>query len=163
MTSAAWLLQAAAPFQSTFSDSRPDLTAPVRIAHPRASSCGKMVGMRVTDLDQDERLALVALMRGIVLADGDVSDGEATIMPKLAEEMGRAAYEEAWNAFGKRFPDEEALKKFLLTIQRQEARELIYATLTGLASVDGVSPTEHSHLKWLEGAWGVKPAAPTQP
>jgi hypothetical protein len=119
-----------------------------------------MVGMKLTDLDQDERLALVALMRGIVLADGDVSDREAELLPGLAEAIGRAAYDEAWNTFDQRFKDEDALKKFLLGIERQEARALIYETLSKLASVDGVSPTERHHLKWLEGAWSVKPAAP---
>jgi hypothetical protein len=116
-----------------------------------------MVAMKLTDLDDDERLALVALMRGIVLADGDVSDGEAKILPGLAEAIGKQAYHETFDLVGQRFSDEEGLKKFLLEIKRQEARELIYRTLAGLASVDGVSPTERYHLKWLEGAWGVKP------
>jgi hypothetical protein len=118
-----------------------------------------MVGMKLSELDQDERLALVALMRGIVLADGDVSDAEAEILPGLAEAIGRTAYDEAWKAFDQRFTDEDGLKTFLRGITRQEARELIYQTLTTLASTDGVSPTERHHLKWLEGAWGVKPAA----
>jgi hypothetical protein len=122
-----------------------------------------MIGMKLTDLDRDERLALVALMRGIVLADGDVSDAEAEILPGLAEAIGRPAYDEAWKAFDQRFTDEEALKTFLQGIARQEARDLIYRTLSGLASVDGVSPTERHHLKWLEGAWGVKPIAPAAP
>jgi hypothetical protein len=119
-----------------------------------------MVGMKLTDLDQDERLALVALMRGIVLADGNVSEPEAEVLPGLADELGRAAYDEAWKAFEQRFRDEDSLKKFLLEIKRQEARELIYRTLSKVASIDGVSPTERYHLKWLEGAWGVKPISP---
>ena len=94
-----------------------------------------MVGLKLTDLDQDERLALVALMRGIVLADGDVSDSEAEILPGLAEAIGRAAYDEAWNAFDERFKDEDALKKFLLGIKRQEARALIFVQRTKIAAI----------------------------
>ena len=120
-----------------------------------------MVGMKLTDLDEDERLALVALMRGIVLADGDVSDDEAKVLPGVAEAMGKAAYHEAFAVVGQRFSDEDGLKEFLRGIGRQEARELIYRTLSELASVDGVSPTERYHLEWLEGAWGVKPVPPT--
>jgi uncharacterized tellurite resistance protein B-like protein len=48
-----------------------------------------MVGMKLSDLDQDERLALVALMRGIVLADGDVSEPEAEVLPGLADELAQ--------------------------------------------------------------------------
>jgi hypothetical protein len=115
--------------------------------------------MKLSDLDQDERLALVGLIKGLVLADMNVTDDEAKVIPGIVEEVGKAAFDEAFVQVPQRFADEDSFKKFLQATGRPEARALIYETLLRLASVDGVSVGERSQLKWLETAWGVKPPA----
>ena len=115
--------------------------------------------MKLSDLDQDERLALVGLIKGLLLADLNVTDDEAKLLPVLADEMGQAAFHEAFVQVPQRFADEDTFKKFLQATGRPEARALIYETLSKLAAVDGVSPGEGSQLKWLEAAWALKPPA----
>jgi len=120
-----------------------------------------MAGMKLSDLDREERLALVGLIKGLVLADLNVTDDEAKVLPGIVEEMGSQAFEDAFTQVPQRFPDEDAFKTFLRATGRPEARALIYQTLSKLASADGVSAGEKDQLTWLEDAWGVKPPAPT--
>jgi hypothetical protein len=119
-----------------------------------------MVGMKLSDLDQEERLALVGLVKGLLLADLNVTDDEAKVLPVLVEEVGRAAFDEAFVQLPQRFADEDAFKTFVQATGRPEARALIFETLSRLASVDGVAASERSQLAWLEGAWSLKPPAP---
>ena len=56
----------------------------------------------------------------------------------------------------KRFSDEQTLRKFLSTISRQEAREVIYGTVIEAAMTDTVDGRESALLDWLAGEWNVE-------
>jgi hypothetical protein len=109
--------------------------------------------MELSELDEDETLALVALTRAIVLGDQRVSAAEAETVPRIIEGLGYAAYQRAVTAALSRFPDEPSLQSFLPTIRRPEARSLIESTLRRLAKSDGVVPSEERILDWLAAAW----------
>ena len=111
--------------------------------------------MDFTDLHPDERLALVALSRAIVRADGVVSPLEGRRVGRLAMELGEEVYRQAFAQSVDYFADEAALKRFLESIQRPEARALIYDTILDLAAVDELSPAEEPLLRWLEAAWQI--------
>jgi hypothetical protein len=117
--------------------------------------------MELEDLNPSERLALVALIRAIVLADRAASDEEAERVEDVVLALGEEAYQKTLDEASARFPDEEALRAFLAglaTSDRQEARELIYGTVLDLAMVDGVGINEESELlAWLGGAWRIEP------
>jgi hypothetical protein len=111
--------------------------------------------MELSDLNADERIALVGLMKAIVLSDGDVSDDEIEHVETLVEAFGEKEYERALDAFEQRFPDEDSFKKFLETIGRQDARELIFATVLEGADEGGLEGGETELLDWLSAAWNV--------
>jgi hypothetical protein len=111
--------------------------------------------MELRDLNGDERLALVGLMKAVVLSDGEVSDDEIEHVETLVDAFGEKEYQRMLDAFEQRFPDEAAFKKFLETIGRQDARELIFATVLEGADEGGIEGGETELLDWLSDAWNV--------
>jgi uncharacterized tellurite resistance protein B-like protein len=114
-----------------------------------------MVEMQLLDLHPDERLALVALSRAIVRADGNVSALEGRAVAQLALALGEETYRHAFAQSIESFGTEAALKRFLETIQRQEARALIFDAVLELAVSDGLSSAEVPLLRWLEATWDI--------
>lgn len=111
--------------------------------------------MELQDLDHDERLALVALLEIVIDADAEVSDAELEILDEISEEIGEELYEDTADEVDRRFQDEEALRAFLPSITRQEAREVIFGTVLDAALVDAVNGAEGDLLTWLAKAWNV--------
>jgi hypothetical protein len=114
--------------------------------------------MELTDLDSNERLALVALIEATVQADGGVSEQEAEVLAEIVDALGESAYREAVEAADSRFEDDDDLKAFLQGIRREEARNLIYGTVLDLAMSDVVSGHESPLLSWLASTWNVEAA-----
>jgi uncharacterized tellurite resistance protein B-like protein len=111
--------------------------------------------MQLTDLDPDERLALVSLSRVVVRVDGAVSPSEGQSIKRLAVELGEATYRELFAQAAELFPDEAQLRPFLATIERQEARNLIFDTILQLAAADEITAEEGSLVAWLEESWNI--------
>jgi hypothetical protein len=114
--------------------------------------------MELTDLDANERLALVALIEATVQADRGVSQEEEEVLADIVDAIGEDAYRQAVEAADKRFKNESDLKAFLQGIQREEARNLIYGTLLDLAMSDVVTGSESPLLAWLASTWNVEAA-----
>lgn len=112
--------------------------------------------MQLKDLTDDERVALVALIELMVQSNQHAGDLEARLVADDAAELGRAAYRKAAEEADRRFPNENDLRAFLTTIDRQDARELIYATVLDAALADGPDPNEVKTLDWLASLWKVK-------
>lgn len=111
--------------------------------------------MELTDLSHDERLALVALIEAVIGSDATVSDEEASHISRLAAAFGDDAYRALAAEADERFEDEAALKSFLTTLTRPEARELIYGTVLDAALPDVIDRHESSLLGWLATEWGI--------
>ncbi len=112
--------------------------------------------MELRDLNADEKVALAALLEFVILASGTVTEDEEREIDALVEEMGDDAYRRAMEEVDRRFPDEESVKKFLKTITRQEARDLIYGTVIEAAMTDRVEGRESDMLEWVANAWDVE-------
>ena len=82
--------------------------------------------MELSDLRSDERLALVALLEAAVVADGSVSDDEVEDIRKVVDAFGEDEYRKLVDEVSRRFQSRDDLLSFLETIERPEARELIY-------------------------------------
>jgi hypothetical protein len=111
--------------------------------------------MQFTDLHPDEQLALVALSRAIVRADDVVTAAEGRRVARIALEMGEETYRREFARAVESFPDEPSLRRFLESIQRPEARMLIYDTILDLAAADELAPAEEPLIRWLEQTWAV--------
>jgi hypothetical protein len=112
--------------------------------------------MELKDLNGDERTALVGLVRAVVMADSQVSDDELEEVEDIVDAFGEEGYQAALDAFEGRFADEEAFRKFLGGIVRQDARELIYGTVLQGAAADAIEGGESELLSWLAEAWKIE-------
>jgi uncharacterized tellurite resistance protein B-like protein len=112
--------------------------------------------MELTDLNKEEQIALAGLLEFVVLASGHVTEDEQAEIDTIVEALGEDAYAAAVAEVDKRFSDEQALRKFLSTISRQEAREVIYGTVIEAAMTDTVEGRESALLDWLAGEWNVE-------
>jgi hypothetical protein len=112
--------------------------------------------MNLNDLLPEENLALVALSRAVVRADGAVTALEGEAIAVMAAEIGEATYRRLFAKAAESFPDEAALKTFLVGIERAEARVLIYESVLALAGVDSISAEEESLMGWLQGEWEIQ-------
>jgi hypothetical protein len=112
--------------------------------------------MELPDLNQDERTALVGLMKLIVMSDEEVSEDELEHVEELAAAFGEEGYQRTLDAFEKRFHDEPSFRKFLQGIGRQDARDLIFGTVLESASEGALDGAETSLLDWLAETWNIK-------
>ncbi len=112
--------------------------------------------MHLNDLLPDESLALVALSRAVARADGAVTPLEGEAIAVMAAELGEATYRRLFAKAAASFPDEAALKTFLATIERAEARALIYEYILGLAAADSISAEEEPLVAWLQETWDIR-------
>ena len=112
--------------------------------------------MHLIDLLPEETLALVALSRAVAHADGAISQLEGEAIAVMAAEIGEATYRKLFAKAAESFPDEAALKKFLATIERQDARALIYEYILALAGADSISAEEEALMGWLQEAWKIQ-------
>jgi hypothetical protein len=112
--------------------------------------------MEIRDLNPDERTALVGLMKVLVMSDGNVSEDELEHVESLVEAFGPDDYQRTLDNVEKRFADDGAFRKFLTGITRQEARELIFATLLESAGEGALEGKEVEMLDWLSATWNVK-------
>jgi hypothetical protein len=112
--------------------------------------------MELADLNKDEQLALAGLLEFVVLASGHVTEEEQAEIDAIVDALGEDRYRAAVNEVDKRFPDEPALRTYLGSITRQEAREVIYGTVIEAAITDTVEGRESALLEWLADAWKIE-------
>jgi uncharacterized tellurite resistance protein B-like protein len=112
--------------------------------------------LELRDLNDDERLALAALIELVVSADNTVTEPEEQRLRAIIAAVGENAYQAAAETADERFEDEEALRRFLPTIGRQEARELIYETVLEEALADVRIGPETELLDWLAKTWKIE-------
>ncbi len=112
--------------------------------------------MNLTDLDDDEQLALVALVIQLMRADGTTSEEELEELAALGAEMGPkrfdAAYVRARDDYGTR---EAALAFAQSHVRRDGARELIHTVLHDMAATDGVTADERSFVETVRAMWEI--------
>ncbi len=111
--------------------------------------------MRITDLNKEERLALIGWSKLIIRADKEFSDEEADELKKLAQEMGTALFKEAVAEAKETLKTIDDLKALAEKITSQEARELIFSVLYDIAVPGTIVDEEAKVLQWLAKTWGV--------
>ena len=112
--------------------------------------------MRLIDLSPEEKLAFVALSRAIARADGTITPLEGRAIAVMASELGDATYRELFAKAAETFRHQAALKEFLASIARPEARSLIYESILALAAADSISVEEELLLTWLRESWEIQ-------
>jgi hypothetical protein len=112
--------------------------------------------VELLDLRGDERLALVALLKVAVVADGRVSDEEVEEIGDVVDALGEGEYRKLVDEVSRRFQSQDDLKTFLETIQRPEARDLIYGFFLEEAAGEALRGRESELVAWLADAWKIE-------
>jgi uncharacterized tellurite resistance protein B-like protein len=112
--------------------------------------------MHLNELLPEESLALVALSRAIARADGAITALEGRAIAVIAAELGEATYRKLFAEAAESFRDQAALQEFLATIERPEARTLIYESILALAAADSISAEEEPLMAWLKETWEIQ-------
>ncbi len=117
--------------------------------------------MTIGELSHDQKLALVALMEAVALADGEVGEGEQKEIAAVADALGEEAYRALLDEVDSKFASIDSLKQYLTGITCPEARETVFGLVWGEAVADPTIVHEESELmQWLAQAWGIEPASP---
>jgi len=110
----------------------------------------------IEDLNEDQRTALVGLLKAVVLADGTISDEEIDEVAEVVEALGEDEYQRHLDRFESKFSDLASFQKFLATIEGQDARELIFGTVLSGAAADAIEKGESDLLSWLAKTWNIQ-------
>jgi tellurite resistance protein len=111
----------------------------------------------LAELLPEEGLALVGLVKMVIQADKRFTLKESAALQQLAEQMGRRTFNQLVDEARRRFPTLDALRAHVATVERPEARELIYRTATAMADADAVRTSEETAvLQWVAKLWGLE-------
>ncbi len=111
--------------------------------------------MKLADLHEEERVALVALLRFMVRMDGVFSPAEVQAMTALAKEIGSAEFWTTMREVQQRVVTPDDLVQLVEKVERREVMEWIYGVLVGLAAIDGMDDSEAQLLEWVQETWGL--------
>lgn len=105
-------------------------------------------------LTHDELLALAASARVLMLADGEISEGETELARNMGAELGvdDLRWERLWDEAIRTIPGREALSR-AASVARPQAREAIYEQLYVLATDGTIVDPEWDILEWLDEVW----------
>jgi hypothetical protein len=113
--------------------------------------------MEFKDLNHNELVALVGLSGRIAMADYIVSEEEDKFIEIIVNEVGEENYRQAIDEYLNSAFTPESFRDYLLTIDNQEARELIFATVFEEAEIESVEENEYEVIQWLQDVWNLKP------
>lgn len=112
--------------------------------------------MELGELTHLEQLALLGLVQFIGESNRDVTDEESDSIATIVAALGEEHYRKVAAEADERFADEEALRNYLQTTGRQEARDLIYGHALQVAMGDTIQKSESDLLEWLAEQWDIE-------
>ncbi|MCA9608913.1 MAG: TerB family tellurite resistance protein [Myxococcales bacterium] len=106
-------------------------------------------------LTHHEMVALAGSARLMMMADGEISEGELEIAASFAGRLGLTV--EQWGAIWEEaihtLPDDEAVTEAVGALTRPVAREIAYELLYELATDGTIVDPEWDILEWLDEHW----------
>jgi len=112
--------------------------------------------MELGELTHLEQLALLGLIQFIGESNREVTDEESDAIAAIVSALGEDHYRKVAAEADERFADEEALRNYLQTTGRQEARDLIYGHVLQVAMGDTIQNSESDLLEWLADQWDIE-------
>ena len=112
--------------------------------------------MKLSQLTNDEQLALGGLLRLLVRADGEFSVAEEERIDAVGDELG--GKDLLWKAIStsaQHFKNDQDIRRAGLGIERKEVRELVLSILESVAIADTMSASEEGIIVALKSHWGL--------
>jgi hypothetical protein len=111
--------------------------------------------MKLSELNQDERLALMGLLKAVIRADKDFSAEEAEEVKNVKAALGADVWRYTLDLARQHIHSLEDVKRAADQVLRQPARELIFGTLHAVAVPGDIVPAEEKILTWLALSWKI--------
>lgn len=111
--------------------------------------------MDITALEHEEQLALVGLAKIVVRADQEVSAEESDTLLEWANTLGHPVWTGLIREASERFTNRQIVLDHARTIERQEARNLIYGLLYRMAHSDSLVTAEARILNEVSEMWEI--------
>ena len=112
--------------------------------------------MNLSELNEEERVALVGLVLQLVRADGVTTDDELEELRALGVEMGPRAFDEAYlKARDELVSRESALDYARRHVKRRSTQEAIHTVICDMAAADGVSDEERALIGFVRAMWEI--------
>ena len=108
--------------------------------------------MTLDDLSQPEQVVLLALVGLMARMDGSVSEEEMELLEQIADEIGEKRFEAARDAAAA-LADGRAILGAAASVERPEAREIIFELVYGIAVRDTIAVSEAALLNELAALW----------
>jgi hypothetical protein len=108
--------------------------------------------MTLDDLTQPEQVVLLSLVGLMARMDGSVSEEEMELLEQIADEIGEKRFEAARDAAAN-LSDATAILSTAASIDRVEAREIIFELVYGIAVRDTIAESEAALLNELAKIW----------
>ncbi len=110
--------------------------------------------MTLNDLSQHEQVVLLSLVGLMARMDGSVSQEELELLEQIADEVGEERFEAARDAAAA-LADGEAILNAAAKVEREEAREVIFELVYGIAVEGTIAESEAALLNQLAALWGL--------
>jgi len=106
-------------------------------------------------LNHQEMVALAGSARLMMVADGEISEGELQIAASFAAKLGLTdlQWSQIWDEAIRTLPDDESVTEAVGALTRPAARELSYELLYELATDGTIVDPEWDLLEWLDETW----------
>ncbi len=108
--------------------------------------------MTLDDLSHPEQVVLLALVGLMARMDGSVSQEELELLEQVADEIGAERFEAARDAAAA-LADGSAILRAASSVDRPDAREIIFELVYGVAVRDTIAQSEASLLNELAKLW----------
>jgi len=110
--------------------------------------------MTLDELSHPEQVVLLALVGLMARTDGSVSGDELELLEQIADEIGAKRFDAARDEAAA-LPDGTAILRAAASVDRQEAREVIFELVYGIAVRDTIAVSEAALLNELAALWGL--------
>jgi hypothetical protein len=110
--------------------------------------------MTLDDLTQPEQIVLLSLVGLMARMDGSVSEDELDLLEQIADEIGEQRFEAARDAAAA-LADGRAILGAAATVDRPEARDVIFELVYSIAVRDTIAESEAALLNELATIWGL--------
>ncbi len=104
--------------------------------------------MHIHDLNEQEELVLIRLLKAVIRADSQLTHQEGAEMKRVAVAMGPARFMERIEQARQLTNRLSEVKAAAEKAKRPEARQLIHSMLTEMAERDGMDPEASGYGSW---------------
>ena len=111
--------------------------------------------MGLSQLNDEELVALAGLMREVIQADHEYTESERQCVDELAAEIGEERFARVFDEAKRSLTSRHEVKEHAKTVARPEARRAIFDFLMRLSAADGVDRDEEKPLRWLASWWDL--------